>query len=164
MIDLSIFETFAIAVVMLSLGYYLQNRFSFLKNNYIPAPVIGGIITAVIVYLLQTSVNININFDLYLQPIFFAGFFASIGFRLTKKMIKNNQRELFVFLGVTILLATVQKIAALWIGPLFNLSSIEGMTVGSAHMSAGLIKENIVPTLVNMNNKVSALFGGTVLL
>ena len=46
-IELDMYQTMAVAVLVLMLGKFLKKRVNFLERFCIPAPVIGGVIFAV---------------------------------------------------------------------------------------------------------------------
>lgn len=139
-------ETLFIGILLLLLGYSLQNKVGILHRNYIPAPVIGGLLCALTVFLLKKW-QIAVKFDISWQPFFFAGFFASIGFRATIKMVKANFKKVLIFLALTVGLALIQKLIALGAAPVLALNGVEALAAGAAHMDGGMTKELIIPVL-----------------
>ena len=57
-IQLDMYQTLAVAVLVLLLGNYLKKKIYFLQKFCIPAPVIGGLIFAIMTYAMsQESQN-----------------------------------------------------------------------------------------------------------
>ena len=55
-IELDMYQTLAVAVLVLMLGAYLKSKIYFLEKFCIPAPVIGGLLFAIFTsYLLHRS-------------------------------------------------------------------------------------------------------------
>ena len=46
-VQLDMYQTLAIAVVVLILGQFLKSKFNFLEKFCIPAPVVGGLLFAI---------------------------------------------------------------------------------------------------------------------
>ncbi|SJZ94771.1 sodium/glutamate symporter [Selenihalanaerobacter shriftii] len=164
-VHLSSLETLAVATALLLLGYYLTKKVRVFKINYIPAPVIGGLLCALTVFGLKSLEIININFDISLKPLFFAGFFASIGFRTTSNMLRNNKTRLLLFLIFTVIVAFAQKIMAIYLAPILELDLIESLAESLAHMDGGMTKKLFVPALAKHGiPAVKAIFKGVVIL
>ena len=50
-INLDLFETVALAVVVLFLGMFIKKKIVFLEEYCIPSPVIGGLVIALVNYI-----------------------------------------------------------------------------------------------------------------
>jgi len=144
---LSPVQTLAVALLALQLGYFLTKRVELLRCYYIPAPVVGGLLLAAARYLLGSQGIVSVQFDATLQPLFFAGFFASIGFRASAKLLREGLPKVLLFLLITIGVAFLQKLSGLLLAPLFGLSRTAGLLVGSGHMGGMALQPLAVPVL-----------------
>ena len=77
--QLNAFMTIVIAVLVLLIGYFFFHKMSILKKYNIPEPVAGGLVAAVVTYILFKQFNITVNFDAHIQQIFMLMFFTSVG-------------------------------------------------------------------------------------
>ncbi len=57
------YQTIAVAVVVLILGAFLKRKISFLEKFCIPAPVIGGLIFAIFTLICYSTGILEIDFD-----------------------------------------------------------------------------------------------------
>jgi len=67
--QVSEFITFIIALVALITGEFLCTRIPFLIKASIPSAVLGGILTAVVVSILESTMDIQITFATQLRDI-----------------------------------------------------------------------------------------------
>lgn len=147
-IKLDLIQTLALALGALLGGYALQRRVSPLRQWLIPAPVIGGVLCALISTALRTAGVVDIQLDTALQPYFFSAFFVSIGLRAGRQLLVENLPKVGLFLAVTVALAALQKVVALGVGSLVGLSR-PAITASSAVLMGGApAVARVVPALV----------------
>lgn len=146
-IKLDMIQTLGMALAFLLIGYALQKRVGWFKQWLIPAPLIGGVLYAVVSWALRSAGVADLQLDLALQPYFFAGFFTSIGLRAGRKMLAEGAPKIAVFMVITTALALLQKVAALAVGGLFGLSR-PAITASSAVLMGGTALANkAIPVL-----------------
>lgn len=92
------FMTIVAAVAVLLVGYIFVNKVSILKKYNIPEPVAGGLVAALITYLLFKSFNVTVNFDTKIQQIFMLMFFTSVGLSASLVKLKEGGKSLLIFL------------------------------------------------------------------
>ncbi len=154
-------QTLAIALIALQLGYFLTKKVDSLRKLYIPAPVVGGLLVALVTFLMSSAGFSAIKFDPTLQPLFFAGFFASIGFRAGTQLLREGLPKASVFLGITIIVAALQKLLALFLAPALGLSKAAGLLVGSGHMGGVALQSLAVPVMTNQGSvELMPILGG----
>ena len=103
-IQLDMYQTIAVAVVVLMLGKFLKERVSLLERFCIPAPVIGGVIFAIFTCLCYVTGIAEFSFDDILKEVCMVFFFTSVGFQANLKVLKSGGKSLIVFLGLVITL------------------------------------------------------------
>lgn len=163
-LHLTAFETLALGTVLLLIGYALQQRFTLLRRHYLPAPALGGLLGAVLLLLLRQLNIVDVQLNINLQPLFFAGFFASIGFRVTVKMLKNNTARVLWLLLITVGIAFLQKAMGILLGPLFGIGRVTGLTAAAAHMDGGMMSGTLIPVLAQHSTNPAPVFSGVVVL
>ena len=80
-IQLDMYQTLAIAVVVLILGQFLKHKIYFLEKFCIPAPVIGGLLFAIFTCICHSTGLIEFSFDDTLREVCMVFFFTSVGFQ-----------------------------------------------------------------------------------
>ena len=73
------YYTLIIATLVLLVGRLLVTKVKILRDFNIPEPVAGGLLAAVIIYLLYIKYEISLDFNTNLQDAFMLFFFSSIG-------------------------------------------------------------------------------------
>lgn len=136
-ITLDMYQTIAVAVVVLILGAFLKRKISFLEKFCIPAPVIGGLIFAIFTLICYSTGILEIDFDDTLKEVCMVFFFTSVGFQANLKVLKSGGKPLLIFLVLVIVLIITQNFTAIGLANLLGLDSLTGMTTGSIPMVGG---------------------------
>ncbi|MBO6150670.1 MAG: sodium:glutamate symporter, partial [Clostridium sp.] len=79
-LELDMYQALALAVVMLLIGRMLVARIEFLRRYCIPAPVVGGLIFAIVHVILRSMGIVEFSLDTTLQSVFMTAFFCSVGY------------------------------------------------------------------------------------
>ena len=136
-IQLDMYQTLAVAVLVLILGNYLKKKIYFLQKFCIPAPVIGGLIFAIMTCICYVTGIAEFSFDDTLREVCMVFFFTSVGFQANLKVLKSGGKSLIVFLGLVIVLIILQNLTAVGLAKLLNLNPLIGMCTGSIPMVGG---------------------------
>ena len=136
-IQLDMYQTLAFAVLVLLLGNYLKKKIYFLQKFCIPAPVIGGLIFAIMTCICYVTGIAEFSFDDTLREVCMVFFFTSVGFQANLKVLKSGGKSLIVFLGLVIALIILQNLTAVGLAKLLNLNPLIGMCTGSIPMVGG---------------------------
>ena len=99
-IELDMYQTLAVAVLVLMLGKFLRARVQVLERFCIPAPVIGGVLFAIFTCVCYVTGVAEFAFDDILKEVCMVMFFTSVGFQANLKVLKSGGRAMIVFLGV----------------------------------------------------------------
>lgn len=138
MLELDAITTLALASVLYLVGIYIINHVGILKRLCIPAPVIGGLLFAIIVAILETTGLLTIKLDSdFIQDFFMLAFFTTIGLGASFKLLRLGGKVLilyFIFCGV---LAFFQNIIGVSLAKLLNIPPLLGLTAGSMSMEGG---------------------------
>lgn len=136
-IQLDMYQTLAVAVLVLLLGNYLKKKIYFLQKFCIPAPVIGGLIFSIMTCICYVTGIAEFSFDDTLREVCMVFFFTSVGFQANLKVLKSGGKSLIVFLGLVIVLIILQNLTAVGLAKLLNLNPLIGMCTGSIPMVGG---------------------------
>ena len=136
-IQIDMYQTLAVSVLVLILGQFLKKRINFLEKFCIPAPVIGGLLFAVLTCVCYSLGIAEFTFDDTLREVCMVFFFTSVGFQANLKVLKNGGKSLFIFLGLVVVLIVSQNFLALGVSKLLHLDPLVGLCTGSIPMVGG---------------------------
>ena len=136
-LNLDMYQTVAVAVLALFIGVMLKERIKFLTTFCIPAPVVGGMVFAVIFCILYAVGIIEINFDETLRNVCMVMFFTSVGFQANMKVLKSGGKGTFIFLALLLLLIILQNTLAVGLSKAIGINPLIGMCTGSIPMIGG---------------------------
>ena len=136
-IQLDMYQTLAVAVLVLMLGSFLRRRISFLEKFCIPAPVIGGLLFAIMTCIGHVSGIADFSFDDTLREVCMVFFFTSVGFQANLKVLKSGGKSMAVFLSLVIVLIITQNLVAVGLSEVLHINPLIGMCTGSISMVGG---------------------------
>ena len=126
-IELDMYQTLAVAVLVLMLGKFLRARVQVLERFCIPAPVIGGVLFAIFTCVCYVTGVAEFAFDDILKEVCMVMFFTSVGFQANLKVLKSGGRAMIVFLGVVIVLIVSQNFVAVGLAKLLGVDALVGL-------------------------------------
>ena len=136
-IQLDMYQTIAVAVVVLMLGNFLKRRIRLLERFCIPSPVIGGVIFAIFTCICYVTGIAEFSFDDILKEVCMVFFFTSVGFQANLKVLKSGGKALGVFLILVIGLILSQNFLAVGLTKLLHIDPMVGLCTGSIPMVGG---------------------------
>ncbi|MDY2608496.1 MAG: sodium/glutamate symporter [Lachnospiraceae bacterium] len=136
-IHLDMYQTLAIAVVVLMLGQFLKMKINFLEKFCVPAPVVGGLIFAIFTCICYATGIAEFDFDDTLREVCMVFFFTSVGFQANLKVLKKGGKSLIVFVLLVVVLIFAQNFLAVGVASLLGLNKLIGMCTGSIPMVGG---------------------------
>ena len=116
-IQIDMYQTLALSVVVLMLGQFLKQKINFLEKFCIPSPVVGGLIFSVLTCILYSTGVVEFTFDDTLREVCMVFFFTSVGFQAN--------------------LIFMQNLLAVGVSHLIGLDSLVGLCTGSIPMVGG---------------------------
>ena len=136
-IELNMYQAIAVAVLMLLLGRMLVKNIEFLRRYCIPAPVVGGLVFAIIHMILRSAGILEFSLDTTLQSVFMTAFFCSVGYMAAFKELKKGGVGVVKFLIVSILMCCIQDLVGGFGAKVFGLDPRLGLTMGSIPLVGG---------------------------
>ena len=88
------FATFNIAIVVLAVGRWLNQRLAVLRQFNIPEPVSSGLLVCLLLALVHGVSGLEINFNLDTRDFLLLYFFATIGLNADVKTLLAGGRPL----------------------------------------------------------------------
>lgn len=129
-------ETAALGLVAYYAGRLITARVRLLREYFIPVPVVGGTVFALLVLLLHCG-GIVLRFDTTMEEFFMSMFFVSIGFFIRLGCVKSDYGRMLKLAGLLAVCLVVQNLIAVGNARLFGYSALWGLPTGSMAMVGG---------------------------
>lgn len=136
-LELDMVQTVALAVILLVIGQRIVKRSKFLSTYCIPAPVVGGLIFAILALILRQTNVIAFEMDTTLQSFAMTMFFTSVGFSASLAILKDGGKKVFQFLAVAVLLVVFQGVIGVLLSKVVNVDPLIGLATGPISMTGG---------------------------
>lgn len=131
------YQTAAIAMMLFVLGRFLTNRVEFLRKCCIPAPVVGGLIFAIVHLCLYMGGIVEFTFDSNVKDFFMTLFFTSVGYTACFRLLKKGGKKVITFLLVAIVMVCLQNVLSSILAGVFGWDLRLGLCTGSIPMVGG---------------------------
>jgi ESS family glutamate:Na+ symporter len=136
-IQLDLLSTILVAFLVLFLGRALIARSAFLARFSIPAPVVGGVIAAILLAVLDVAGGIRIGFDMALRDNLLLMFFTTVGLSADARMLARGGPKLLVFLIVSVVFIAVQNAVGIGAALAMDMHPVVGLLGGSITLTGG---------------------------
>lgn len=129
--------TIFIAVAVFMIGTFLNKKINFLDRFCIPAPVVGGLLFALIATVLKGFNILEIELDTSMQGLFMLTFFTTVGLGASFRLVKLGGKILVIYWLASGFLALVQTTIGISFAKLLNIEPLIGIMVGAVSMEGG---------------------------
>ncbi|WP_040287388.1 sodium/glutamate symporter [Sporosarcina koreensis] len=136
-IELNQVTTLFLAMALLLLGNLLVRKSKILQKFCIPAPVVGGLLFAILATILKTTGIVSFTLDTSLQNLFMLTFFATVGLGASFALIKLGGKLLIIYWIACAFLALMQNVIGVSMSYLFDIHPLIGMMAGAVSMEGG---------------------------
>ena len=136
-IALSTLPSLLAACVMLAIGAFLADRVTLLSRFSIPAPIVGGLLFAVLTLLLQQVAGIGFTRDTTTRSTLLLLFFASIGLTADLSLLRRGGPRLLRFLVVLFPFLIMQNALGIVMAQLLGMHPALGLVAGSITLVGG---------------------------
>ncbi len=137
-ITFDLLQTVGVAVLVFLLGRYIKGKVKFFQTYFIPAPVIGGLICSLLIFLGVKTGAYTIEFTTTLQDFFMNIFFTGTGFTCSLAVFKKSGK-MGVALGIgAVVFLAVQNLVGIGLCSVFGINKLLGIAMGSISMSGGV--------------------------
>ncbi|MFU8926917.1 sodium/glutamate symporter [Acinetobacter puyangensis] len=127
-----------LAVLVLYTGRILNKKIPFLTKYNIPEPVAGGLIGAIIFFILHNYFGYTISVNKLMQDTFMLMFFASIGLSANFAKLREGGKPLVIFLIAISAFVVVQNGVGMIVAKAVGLEPLMGVVAGSIALIGGL--------------------------
>ncbi|MCP9773056.1 sodium/glutamate symporter [Synechococcus sp. Tobar12-5m-g] len=131
------FTTFNIAIVVLAIGRWLNQRVAILRDFNIPEPVSSGLLVCLLLAVVHSLTGIEIGFNLATRDFLLLYFFAAIGLNADLKTLVAGGRPLLVLVVVTVGYMVLQNLTGVGVASLLGLNPLIGLLGGSVSLLGG---------------------------
>lgn len=131
------FMTITIGILVLFAGSNLSKKIGFLRKYNIPEPVTGGLVAAILAYLVFLFADTEIVYDLASRDQLLIYFFTGIGLNARFSDLVAGGRPLLILLVLTLLYIVVQDVVGITAAVVTGLPSAVGVLAGSASLIGG---------------------------
>ena len=136
-LSLDMYQATAVAALVLLLGRFLVKKIPILDRYCIPAPVVGGFVYAILHLIVRSAGIVEIAADMTLKDVFMVGFFCSVGFTASFRMLKKGGIQTIIFLVLAIVMVVLQNCLGAGLAVAFGLDPRLGLATGSIPMVGG---------------------------
>jgi glutamate:Na+ symporter, ESS family len=122
---------------VLFVGYGIKRRVGILGRYNIPAPVIGGLLVAILLTLLRRGGASPLQLDTSLQLPLQIAFFTTIGFGASLSLLKVGGPAVVVFLLASTVMAVAQNALGMAVAAGLGQHPLMGVLAGSVTLTGG---------------------------
>ena len=137
MLSLDLIHTLAFAGVILFIGYGIRYFVKPLARYNVPAPVIGGLLIAVVNVIARNSGTQLFQFDTTLQSPLMIAFFTTIGFGASFGLLRIGGLQVIIFFVAATIFAILQNVIGALVALPFGLNPLFGVLAGSVTLTGG---------------------------
>ena len=139
MIEISVgqVEMLAFSIVVLFVGVFLNRKFHFLADNFIPAAVTGGLLFSVLVLLGREVLNVSLDFDMRPRDLLLLVFFSTVGLSVRFETLKTGGKTLPLLVVAAGVFLFLQNSVGVGIALVLGADPVYGLMAGSISFAGG---------------------------
>ncbi len=137
MLELNLRQTIILAILVLFLGRYLNQKIGFLREYNIPEPVSGGILASLVSAAVYFGAGTELVFDLGARDTLLIVFFTTIGLSSRIETLLQGGVSLVILLGLAVAYLFLQNLTGIVAVSLTDLPAAVGVIGGSVSLSGG---------------------------
>lgn len=137
LIQLDVAQTVGVAAVFLVIGELIKKYIPILERYFIPSPIIGGLVFALITLYGHQTQTFDIELYGNISSFLLMAFFTTIGFSASLEMLKKGGKAVAIFLVIAIVLLILQNVVGIGVATILGSSPLLGLAAGSISMTGG---------------------------
>ena len=126
-----------LSILVLYLGFFLNERVGFLRDYFIPPAVSGGLICSACVWLIFATTDLEIGFDMRIRDLLLLVFFSTIGLSAKLHRLVSGGTALALLVVVAAIFLVVQNATGVAIAVLLGAPPGAGLFGGSISFAGG---------------------------
>jgi ESS family glutamate:Na+ symporter len=131
------FLTFTISILVFFIGVNTNRHISFLRKYNIPEPVTGGLIAALLAFIIYITTGTEIVYQLDTRDILLVYFFTGIGLNAKLSDLFAGGKPLVIMLILTLSYIVIQNIVGITGAALVGAPTEIGILAGSTSLIGG---------------------------
>ena len=135
--ELTARQTIIIAILVLFIGKYLNNRIGPLQNYNIPEPVTGGVLASLVFAFIYFSFDFNFQFALGSRDDLLIVFFTTIGLSSRFSTLVQGGKSLVILLVLAVAYLFLQNLIGLSVASISGMEKPIGILGSSVSLSGG---------------------------
>lgn len=135
-LKLTAIQVLALGGIGVALGIWLKKRVPLLDRLHIPAPIVGGMLFAILATALRDRVA-NFDVDTSLRDILLVTSFTAIGMNASLSILKKGGMQVLVVAALAVVGAVIQSLSGMSIAALFGLDPRVGILAGTVSLAGG---------------------------
>jgi ESS family glutamate:Na+ symporter len=136
-VSLDLVQTVAFAGVVLFAGYFIRRVITPLAEYNIPAPVVGGLLVAIVLTLNRAYAGYPVKFDTTLQAPLMIAFFTTIGFGASIALLRVGGPAVVIFFLFSTVMALLQNVIGVGVAKALGQHPLMGVLAGSVTLTGG---------------------------
>lgn len=136
-IQFDLLSTLLIAFLVLFGGRALIKRSAIIARFSIPAPVVGGVITAILLAVLDIAGGVRVGVEMALRDNLLLMFFTTVGLSADASMLARGGPKLLIFLAISAVFIVVQNVVGIAAAMAMDLHPVVGLLGGSITLTGG---------------------------
>jgi ESS family glutamate:Na+ symporter len=137
MLTLDQIQTVALAGIVLFVGYGIRRLIPPLSRYNIPAPVIGGLLLAIIITTARARGWTLFQFNTGLQAPLMIAFFTSVGFGASVALLRVGGPAVVLFFLISTIMAVMQNVVGAAVAMALGQHPLMGILAGSVTLTGG---------------------------
>jgi ESS family glutamate:Na+ symporter len=136
-IEVNLLYTILVAIVVFFAGRLLVARVGWLGRFSVPAPVVGGVVIAIVLAVADGFAGVRVSFDMSLKDTLLLIFFTTVGLAADARMLVKGGPRLLIFLLVCTVYIVIQNAIGLAAARAMDLHPVVGLLGGSITLTGG---------------------------
>ena len=130
-------HTLIVGLVALGAGATITNKVPGVKKLGMPISVTGGVLVALLVALLRSTVGIEVEFGVEVRDALLLVFFTTVGLSAKLSSLKAGGKALAILCGVIVALLVLQNLVGIGIALVRGAHPFYGLLIGSLSFVGG---------------------------
>jgi ESS family glutamate:Na+ symporter len=137
MVTLDLINTVAFGGAVLFVGHRVRSLIPALARYNVPAPVVGGLLVALMILIGRARGVDLITFDTRLQIPFMIAFFTTVGFGASLALLRVGGPQVLMFFVLSTVLAVAQNVVGVALALALGMHPLFGVLNGSVTLTGG---------------------------
>jgi len=127
----------SLSILVLFVGMYLERKIKFLRENFIPPAVTGGLLFAVGVALIRAVFQIELDFEMHFRDLLLLIFFSTVGLSARLSTLASGGKTLAILVVAAGVFLLFQNVVGIAVAKMFGAPTAYGLVAGSISFAGG---------------------------